>query len=160
MWNFEVERSWSFISPFERLSPERHNLIMIPLWDYSAINSENVASITKTLYLVSSPTSNNQSLTQALNCQYPSDLKLRNYSYQTVLIKTARHTQNKANIMPKSHYVETDQWVLRTGTKQATNLLIPFILPQNVFSCLSFNTSDTNVTGQMCIINIDKSNWL
>lgn len=107
---------------------------MIPLWDYSAINSENVASITKTLYLVSSPTSNNQTLTQASNCQYPSDLKLRNYSYQTVLIKTARHTQNNANIMPKSHYTGTDHRVLKTGTKQATKLIISFIVPQNVFS--------------------------
>ncbi len=133
-WN-AAGPSFHLLKPFKRLSPERHNLIMIPLWDYSSINSENVASITKTLYLVSSPTSNNQSLTQALNCQYPSDLKLRNYSYQTVLIKTARHTQNKANIMPKSHCTETDQRVLRTGKKQATKLLIPFILPQNVFSC-------------------------
>ncbi len=121
-WN-AAGPSFHLLKPFKRLSPERHNLIMIPLWDYSAINSENVASITKTLYLVSSPTSNNQSLTQALNCQYPSDLKLRNYSYQTVLIKTARHTQNKANIMPKSHYMETDQRVLRTGKNRLQNCL-------------------------------------
>lgn len=132
-WN-AAGPSFHLLKPFKRLSPESLNLIMIPLWDYSAINSENVASITKTLYLVSSPTSNNQTLTQASNCQYPSDLKLRNYSYQTVLIKTARHTQNNANIMPKSHYTETDHRVLRTWTKQATKQLILFILTQNVFS--------------------------
>lgn len=116
-WN-AAGPSFHLLKPFKRLSPETLNLIMIPLWDYNAINSENVASITKTLYLVSSPTSNNQTLTQASNCQYPSDLKLRNYSYQTVLIKTARHTQNKANIMPKSHYRETENRVLRTGKKK------------------------------------------
>lgn len=106
-WN-TAGLSFHLLKPFKRLSPESLNLIMIPLWDYSAINSENVASTTKTLYLVSSPTSNNQTLTQALNCQYPSDLNLRNCSYQTVLIKTARHTQNNDNIMPKSHYTERD----------------------------------------------------
>lgn len=126
---------------------------MIPLWDYSAINSENVASITKTLYLVSSPTFNNQTLTQALNCQYPSELKLRNYSYQTVLIKTARHAQNNDTIMPKSHYTETDHPVC------STKLLISFIFITKCFPCLSINASNKKVTCQTCIINIDKFNF-